>query len=259
MGGAVGGRALGEIHQPVETRPAAAQALQRAADNTAHDEGAVRLAGHPVGDVGDRTVFEAGEEIAPPGGDDAFAGLIRQLLIVAHQFVDRLAHILAFGHGDLLDGVLELDARSFQLFGQIGAVQQFEGGDAVTAQPVLEHPADRLAGVRRVEILRRRAARPGLVLGHDPFALNLGRAAGQHGDAVELHGVGVERLLGHAHGGGAVVGEQVLGGLDRLGAVLRRHLEGPGGRGGLADIDFVVDGAGHETLVNCPLTMAPRL
>ena len=259
MGRTVFRSAVGEVHQPVEARTAATETLQGAAHDPAHDEGAVRLAGHALGDIGDRTVFETREEIAPPGEDDALEGLIRQFLVVAHQIMDRLAHVLAFRDGDLLDGVLKLDARGFQLFGQIGAVQQFEGGDAVARQPVLQHPADRLAGMGGVEILRGRTTRAGLVLGHDPLPLDLGRAARQHGYAVELHGVRVERLLGHAHGGGAIVGEHVLGGLDGMGAVLRRHLEAPGGGRRLADIDFVVDGAGHGALVICTASMAPRV
>ena len=259
MRGAVQRRAFRQIHQSVEARSAAAQARQGAAHDPAHDEGAVRLAGHTMGDVGDRTVFEVGEEVAPPGRNDALQGLVRQFLIVAHQIMDRLAHVLALGHGDLLDGVLKLDARGFQPFGQVGAVQQLEGGDAVAPQPVLQHPADHLAGMRGVEVLRRRAARSGLILGHDPLALELGSPARQHGHAVEFHGVRVERLLGHAHGGGAVVGEHVLGGLDGLGAVLRRHLEAPGGWRGLANVDFVVDWASHGTLVFCTPSMAPRV
>ena len=248
MRGTVHRGAVGQVHQPVKANAPAAQALEGPRHDAPHNEGTVRLAGHPVGEVRDRTVFKIGEEVAASGGDDPFHGLIGQFLVVADKIVDRLAHILALGHGDLLDGVLKFDARGIQLFRQIRPVQQFEGGDAMPGQPVLQHSADQLPGMGGVEILGRRAAQSGLILGDDAFVGSLGRTARQHGQAVEFHGVGVERFLGHAHGGHPAVAQHILGRLDGVSAVLGRHLEAPGGGRRLADEDFVVDGAGHETL-----------
>ena len=246
MGRALRRGLVRQVHQPFEAGASTAHVLQGTANNPGHDEGPLRLAGYAFGDVSDRTILETGEQIATPGADDTFQGLVGQFLVVAYQFMDRSADVLALRHGDLLDGMLKLDARGFQLFGQIRAVQQFESRDALARQPVLQHPADRLARLGGVEILRHRAARPGVLGGSGPPGLDLGRPTRQHGHALEQHGVRVEGFLGHADSDSPFAGQHVLGGPQGHGAVLGRHVEAPGGRRGLADKDFVVDGAGHQ-------------
>ena len=235
-----------QVHQPVEAGASTAHILQGTANNPGHDEGPLRLAGHPVGDISDRTILKAREQVATPGDDEAFEGLVGQFLVVANELMDRLSPVLALGHGDFLDGMLKLDTRGFQLFGQIRAVQQFESRNALACQPVLQHPADRLARLGGVEILRRRAARPGRLSGYAPLASDLGCPARQHGHAVEQHGVQVEGFPGHTDSDSTVVSQYILGGPHGHGAVLCRHVEAPGCRRGLADIEFVVDGADHQ-------------
>ena len=144
--------------------------------------------------------------------------------------------------------MLEFKARRLELFGQVRAVKQLERGHALTLQPIFQNTPDRLARQGLVQIRRCQAAWAVLILRHQTLPLDLRCPLGQQGQAVELHRVGVQRFLGHANSGRAIIPQQFLGGLDRHSPFFSRHLEGPGCRSGLADIDLVVNRTGHATL-----------
>jgi len=152
---------------------------------------------------------------------------------------------LGLGHGDLLDGVLQFDAGGFQLFNEVGPVQQFEGRRLLAHQPAVQQPADPLAGMDRIEVLRGHAERVvplRLLLGLDV----VGEAEGLDVDAAILVGLEVHRLLGHPRGRHPALSDELLGHGQGLGAVLRGHFERPPGGGRLLDENFVMHfGAFH--------------
>ena len=59
------------------------------------------------------------------------------------------------------------------------------------------------------------------------LARRFGHALGEQRQAVELHGLRVEHLLGDPHRDRPLVGQELLGELRRLGAALARLLERP--------------------------------
>ncbi|WP_416173728.1 hypothetical protein [Brevundimonas sp.] len=196
--------------------------------------------------VGQGYAVQIRKRLASPRPDQPLDRLIRQLLIVAQQVVHRLAHGLTLGDRHLLHRMLKLHARGFQPLGQVRAVQQFERRHPLASQPVLQHPSDQFSGMGGIEVGGRIALGPDVIVRDHSLALDLGRTLGQQGQAGEFHGRCVQGLLGHPHGGGAVVAQHVLGGLGRDGSILGRHQQRPGRGGRLADIDFVVDGTGHD-------------
>ncbi len=237
-----------QVHQGRQTRPRALLVGEGAGDHPAHAKGPVRRAAEPMGQVGDGAIPKGREQAVAPGLAQPHDRLFGQLVIVADQGVDVLAGRLAFGNGDLLDGVLKLDPRRLQPLGHVGAVQQFEGGDALAPQPVLQHPADQGAGVGGIEFGRAGAGRAMRRIGR-LLPERFGRAQRQYGDGGELHRLGVQRLFGDARGDGESVAQLVLGRLDGLFAVFGGDQQGPGRRGGLADIDFVMDRTGHAAIL----------
>ncbi len=160
------------------------------------------------------------------------------------EAADDLVHAdaggLGLGHGDLLHGVLQFDARGFQFLDQVGPVQQLEGRGALAVQPFLKQAADALARMHGVEVGRAGAQRP--LLHHIGFALGLfGDALGQDGDRVVLAGLRIQRLLGHPHRGEPAALEQFLGRLDRALAKLGGGFEIERRTAGTPREDFEMD------------------
>lgn len=236
---------VGQVHQPFQTRARALRPHQGPGDDPAHDEGPVRNAGQPFGHIGQRAMGQVGKGVPAPGRHDPFHRLFGQFLIVTDQFVRGLAGVLALGNGDLLDRVLDLDAGRLQQFDQVRPVQQLKGGDAIAHQPILQHPADQVARMGRIEVVRSDAVGAFVVRGNQPLPGRLGRASGQDGDAVELHGLAIQGFLGHPDGHRLFLAQDFLGRVDGVLALFGRQHQRPGGRSRLADIDFVVDGTGH--------------
>ena len=239
-------RPIGQVHQPVETRPRPAGAGQRAGDDPAHDEGAIRRTRQLLGHIGQRPVGQVGEGSLAPGGHHPFHRLPDELLIVTDQLMRGLTRGLALGNDDLLDRVLQFDAGRLELFDQIRPVQKLEDGDAVAPEPVLQHPSDQLAGMRCVEVLRAQAVRA-LFVGVDEALLRRFRhALGQDGVAAELHRVRIQRLLGDPHRHGVLVLQDFLGSIDGVLALFGRQHQRPRRGRRLADIELVVDRSGHR-------------
>jgi hypothetical protein len=221
------------------------QADERSGEGPAHDECPVGGTGEAVGELGQRPVGEVPEQAFPAGPDDLLQGPVGQVLVVTDDLVDRLAADLAVGHGDALDGVLQLHAGGLEPFGQVGAVEQLEGRDRLAAQPLLQHLGQHVAGVRGVEIVRGEAARRHLPRGSRLVARGLGVTAGHDDRAVEAHRSRIQGLPGHLDAYRAPVGQQLPGRLDRLLLAVAGLDEVPARQCGLAEIDLVVNLTGH--------------
>ena len=131
---------------------------------------------------------------------------------------------LGLGNGDFLHRVLQIRAAGFQLLGQIGAVQQLEGGGLVAPKPTFEQTRDPLAGVHAIKVLRRHAGRAG-VLRRGLGAALFGRALGQDRHRTIIARVRVTRLLGHAHRPIRGRNQELLGELQRVSPVFCGQLQ----------------------------------
>ncbi len=147
--------------------------------------------------------------------DETRGGTVEQFGPAPDQVVQILARFMAFWHGQFLCNMQQFLARGFQLFGDIGAVEQFKWRNPLHTQPVFEQAAHFFAGCAAIKILRADANRIGLggelelLDGFaDPFV--------QHRGACELAAFAIEDFLGDSDGGDLVAGQHVLGHLHRL-------------------------------------------
>ena len=184
-------------------------------------------------------------------------GPFGQLLERTDDLVDADPPGLGLGYGDLLDGVLQLDAGCFQLLDEIGPVQEFERRRPLSGQPVVQQPADPLTGVTGIEVGRTDTER-GVVFGRLLLLGPLGRTLVQDRDGGELAGLLVKDFLAHPDRGDAALRELLLGGSQRARTILGRHVQGPSGPGLASHEDLVVDLSPHDAVMPGK-TLRPRL
>ncbi len=185
---------------------------------------ALRLVGQTLAGGGEVGGGELGEQALPGVPHHAVDGALDQALESTDDLVDADAGGLRLGDGDLLHRVLELDARGLELLDQVGPVQELEGRGPLAVQPVLQQPADAVAGMDGVEVGG--ADAQGRLLHLLDLALRLvGQALGEDGHRAEFAAVGIQSLLGDAHGAEPPAVEQLLRRLERALAILGRGLE----------------------------------
>jgi hypothetical protein len=219
-------RGVGQVQQAGDlVRPAGGRG-DRGGDAGAQQEVAVGIGDEALGGLGEAFLVEVRQGPLLEGLHQVGDGALDQALEVADDLVHGLAARLGFRNGDLLQRVLQVGARRLELFDQIRPVQQFERGGLVPRQPAFQQAADAIAGVGGVEVGRLDAERIALL----DILLRLAavdHALGEDGDRLVLAGVGIERFLADAHGDGAPLLQDVLGRLQRVGAVFRGDLERP--------------------------------
>ena len=146
--------------------------------------------------------------------------LLGQLIQTLDDHLHRLAGGGGLGHRHFLHGVLEQRAGGFQLFQQVGAVQQFGHRHLAAGQEVGQQPADGGAGVIGIKIVGLEAGqgvRRVLALGID---LHLVVAVLENLQAEIVAGFVVVGFLDDLDAGGLFGGHHLLRHLD--GAVARR-------------------------------------
>ncbi len=212
---------------------------------------ALGLAGQAAAEGGEALRRGGRQDALPAVGQDPFDGAVDQLLETAHHLVHAEAASLGLGHGDLLHRVLQLHARGFEPFDQVRPMQELEGRGGVAAQPAFQEAANAVAGMDVVEIGGTDAGRAA-ILDRDLALGLLGGALVEDGDAGELAGLGIHRLLGHLHRDEARREQHLLGGQKGVLAVFGRQLQAEACAIGAPGEHFEMHlGLGHRLPLRC--------
>ena len=147
-------RDLGEVEQPATSRARSVALARSAATAAAQQVLPVGIVTQPDAAAAKVSCRQVGKDVLAAVLQQPLDRALDQLLEVADHLVDRDAAGLGLGNGDLLQGVLDLDAGGVELLDQVGPVQQLERRDLLRAKPAVQQPADPLAGVDGVEVRR---------------------------------------------------------------------------------------------------------